>query len=218
MSSRAMAKELIGKANVMEAKRSNDTIRLWESYRDQATLWRAIALLQIPATCAAIIFSIYIWSARNITLNVPAKPLPGTYAVQEIPDTEFIDTATDFLNLIATYQYRVARRQFEEASKMLYDQVLAKFNEDILGAELRTIESTNRTQVFYIDPLKTAVDRSSDGLVTVSMIGDRQKIIAGQEVPLVKTKFIVTLRTLPRNKLNPYGITISDYTFENVER
>ncbi|MBX7139292.1 MAG: hypothetical protein K1X83_15060 [Oligoflexia bacterium] len=215
---KAAAQKLVREAQLPEARRDSDTIRLWENYRDQATMWRSIALLQIPATAIALIFALTMWNTRSITLNVPPKPLPGLYAAQDIPDTEFIDSATDFLNLIASYQYNVARRQFEEAAKMLQEPLLSKFKESMLETELRTVESTNRTQLFFVDPTTVKVERPSGTEVIVSLLGDRQKIIAGKEVPLVKSRYTVSLTTIPRNKLNPYGITITDFSFENVEK
>ncbi|MBX7139427.1 MAG: hypothetical protein K1X83_15775 [Oligoflexia bacterium] len=214
---KATAQKLVRDSQLADARQDGDTIRLWESHRDQATMWRSIALLQIPATAVALIFALVMWNTRSITLNVPAKPLPGIYAAQDIPDTEFLDSATDFLNLIASYQYNIARRQFEEAAKMLQEPLLSKFKENMLDIELRTIESTKRTQVFFVDPTTISIERPSSAEVTVSLMGDRQKIIAGKEVPLVKSRYTVTLTTIPRNKLNPYGITITDFGFENVE-
>src|SRR6185436_12529117 len=99
---------------------TNDTLRLWEGHREQATLWRAIALLQIPATVCALVFSMMIWGTRQITLNVPSKPLPGIYVAQDIPDSEFINVAQGYINLIGTYQPAIVRRQFEEARKMIW--------------------------------------------------------------------------------------------------
>ncbi|MCB0309843.1 MAG: hypothetical protein KDD42_01330 [Bdellovibrionales bacterium] len=214
----AVGKELLKQSSIVDARRESDTIRLWESYRDQATLWRALALLQIPATCIAIIFAIVLWNTRSIVLNVPAKPLPGKYAAQDIPDTEFINIATDFLNLVASYQHNVARRQFEAAAQMLSEPLLSRFVENGLGTELKTIESTNRTQVFFVDPLKTEILRDNDREITIIMMGDRLKIVAGRELPLEKTKFSITMTTIPRNKLNPYGIVITDYGFSKVEK
>ncbi len=216
MNARAAAKEIIKASSVIDSKRESDTIRLWESYRDQATLWRALSLLQVPATALAVLLAFYLWSTHKVMLNVPARPLPGIYAAQDIPDTEFIDTATEFLNLIASYQRNVAERQFNKASEMLKEPMLTTFLTEIMPAELQTIRNTNRTQLFFVDPTKSNVDRSQPGKVVVEMIGDRLKIVAGKELPLEKTKFILTLEIVPRNSLNPYGIVISDFLFENV--
>lgn len=209
-------KEVVNKADVIDARSTSDTIRLWENYREQATLWRAIALLQIPATLIAVIFALTMWLTRSITLNVPAKPLPGIYTAEEIPDSEFIDVSTDFVNLIATYQPFVARRNFMESRKMLVEPMLSKFDIDMLGSELKAIENTARTQVFIVDPSKTQLKR--DGrYVTVTFVGDRQKIIAGRELPIVDTSFEITMTTIPHNTFNKYGIVIVNSKVINNE-
>lgn len=216
---KAAAEKVIKQTGVMESRNSSDTIRLWENYRDQATLWRAISLLQIPATALALIFALIMWANRTTVLNVPRSPLPGMYSVKEIPDTEFIDVATDFLNLIASYQHNVARRQFQKASEMIQEPLLTRFRKEIAEDELRTIESTNRTQAFFVDPETISVKREEAlRQITVEMTGDRLKIVAGSELPLVKTRFSVTLTTTPRNKLNPFGIVVVGYSFEDVKR
>lgn len=209
--------ELLRDGNVIDSKSESDTIRLWESYRDQALLWRAISLFQIPATALAIILCIVLATTRSITLKVPAKPLPGVYAAQEVPDAEFANVATDFVNLITSYQPNVARRQYEYASQMVIEPFLSKFRTDFLNFELKAIETTNRTQFYFIDPLQTKVARV-EKTVVVTFFGDRLKIVAGQELPLVQTKFEVTLSMMPRNPLNPYGIMVSNFVAEDIKK
>src|SRR5690606_19183921 len=113
-------------------RNETDTIRLWENYRDQALLWRAIALLQIPSTLILTIFAFYLWGSTEITLNVPAKPLPGLYSAFEIPDAEFFNVATSYVNLVATYQPAVARRQFVKAREMLKEPMLEIFDREMM--------------------------------------------------------------------------------------
>lgn len=205
-------KQLIDETNLSASRSQSDTIRLWENYRDQATMWRSLALLQIPATMIAILFALLMWSTREVTLEVPSKPLPGVYAAQDIPDTEFINSANEYVNLVATYNPLVARRQFEAARAMLKEPLITKFKDEMIDIELRAIESTSRTQVFFLDPLKTKIERFGNE-VKISLTGDRWKSIAGQEVPMVTSRYIVTMTTLPRNALNPYGIVISNVEF-----
>lgn len=209
------AKGVIKDSELIDSRGETDTIRLWESYRDQALLWRALAILQIPATFVMAVFSLYIWSTREVILNVPRNPLPGLYAAQEIPDSAFIDVTTNFLNLIATYQPAVARRQFMKARESLKEPMLETFDREMVGTELKAIENTNRTQLFFVDPTKTKVERD-DTHVQVTMIGDRLKIVAGKQLPVVITKFTVSMTLIPRNDLNPYGIVIDNVTSQNV--
>jgi hypothetical protein len=213
--SNQIAKEIVKNSAVIDSRGETDTIRLWENYRDQALLWRSIALLQIPTTLVISIFAFAIWNGSEIILNIPRNPLPGLYAAQEIPDTEFIDMATNFINLTATYQPAVARRQFLKARETLKEPMLETFDREMVGTELKAIENTNRTQLFFTDPTKTTVERV-DSHVLVTMTGDRLKIVAGRQLPVTLTKFKVSMTTIPRNDLNPYGIVIDSVIFENV--
>lgn len=205
--------DLLKDSSVPGIKGETDTIRLWEAYKDQASLWRAIALLQIPATAIALIFAMVMWSSRSITLNVPAKPLPGTYAVSDLRDNEFIDIATNFVNLISTYQPKVARRQFEKASEMLTEPILSYFSTAVLIDEVKAIETTGRTQIFFADPTKTTVRREGKNVI-VNFAGDRTKIIGGRDSPPTPASYEITMTTIPRNSLNPYGIVISNAVFD----
>ena len=214
---KAKIQGLLKDSIVGDARGETDTIKLWESYKDMAILWRALALLQIPATAMALIFAFTMWNSRSITLKVPAKPLPGIYAAQEIPDSEFVDAATEFVNLIGSYQPIVARRQFAKAQEVTVEPFLTKFKEQLMDFELSAIEKTNRTQLYFIDPSKTVINRRERS-VEVVFEGDRMKIVAGQELPLVHTRFTVTLTTVPRHSLNPYGIVVSGFAPEDIVR
>jgi hypothetical protein len=210
-----IAEQIIRDSNVIDSRGETDTIRLWENYRDQALLWRAIALLQIPTSFVLAIFAFYLWGNSSITLNVPKNPLPGLYAAQEIPDTEFISVATNYINLIASYQPAVAQRQFEKARELLKEPMLANFDKEMINIELKAITNTSRTQLFFVDPVKTTVTRQ-DNYVTVTMTGERLKLVAGKQLPVMLTKYTVVMTTIPRNDLNPYGIVIENGMIENV--
>jgi hypothetical protein len=188
---------------------------VWESYREQAGMWRAIALLQIPVTGIALVFALVTWVNRKTILNVPPKPLPGMYQAQDIPDSEFVDSATNFINLIATYQHAIARRQFSRARELLINPLLERFDNDFMMTELKTIETTSRSQVFFVDPSQTRLERQGSSVV-ITMVGDRMKVVAGRELEPVQTKYVVTLRTIPRTDINPYGIVVQDLSYDNV--
>ena len=208
--------QLLNEGNVSDVRGESDTLKLWESYKQQAFLWRAIALLQIPATSLSILLALVLWGTRSITLKVPGKPLPGIYAAQEVPDTEFINFATEFLNLVTSYQPNVASRQFERAAMMVQEPFLTRFQRDFISLELKAIESTSRTQFFFADPEGIKITREEKNVI-IAYPGERLKIVAGQELPLVKTKFIVTLSTVARNQLNPYGLAVIDFAVEEVK-
>ncbi|MFM1848936.1 MAG: hypothetical protein RL417_2410 [Pseudomonadota bacterium] len=210
------AQKLLKDASVIDARKESDTLRLWESYRDQAMLWRALALIQIPTTAIIALLCFTLYANRKIELKVPAKPLPGVYTAQEIPDSEFIDVATNFINLIATYQPAVARRQFSHARQILQEPMLERFNREMMVTELKTIESTSRTQIFFVDPTKTRIFREGN-TVEITLTGERMKMVAGRQLPAVTTTFSIAMTTIPRNELNPYGIVINNVAFDNID-
>ncbi len=213
---RKFVKDTVKDAGFMDARQETDTIRLWENYKDQALLWRSLALLQVPTTLLALIFSMVLWHTRKVSLNVPREPLPGVYSATELPDAKFIEAATEFINLIATYTPATALPQFRKAKEMVREPLLSKFDIDMLGTELKAIQNTSRVQVFFMDPLKTQTERPNPNEVYVKLEGTRLKIVGGKELPTAPTAFIVTLTTLPRNSLNPYGIVVSNVRFETV--
>ena len=206
-------REVVGDTRLNATRSESDTIRLWENYKDQALLWRSLSLIQFPMTCAALIFALVMWSTRVINLTVPSKPEPGIHVAQDIPDTEFVNAANTYVNLVATYQPITARNQFTVAASMLKEPVYTKFKEEMMGAELGAIESTARTQVFFTDPLRTKVTRNGSEVV-VSLVGERWKVIAGSPLPTVTSRFTITMSTIPRNPLNPYGIVITGVSFK----
>lgn len=211
-----IARQVKSDTSIIDARGETDTIRLWENHRDQAILWRGVALMQIPTTVLALFLAVSLFFGQKVVLNVPAKPLPGYYEAQEIPDTEFIEYAQDYVNLIASYQPAVARRQFQRARSLVLEPMLARYDEEMLGHELKAIEQTNRTQVFFVDPNTVEIDRPNNKEVLVQFVGDRLKMVAGQELPLERTRYRVTLTTIPRNSLNPYGIMITNVSTENL--
>ena len=207
-------RDVVADTRLNATRSQSDTIRLWENYKDQALLWRSLTLIQFPATFAALIFATVMWSTRVVNLTVPSKPEPGIHVAQDIPDTEFINAANTYVNLVATYQPVTARSQFSVARSMLKEPVYTKFNEEMMGAELGAIESTSRTQVFFTDPLRTKVTRNGNE-VTVSLVGERWKVIAGSPLPTITSRFTIAMSTIPRNPLNPYGIVITGVSFKS---
>lgn len=213
----AVASKIVQDSGLVHNRAETDTLKIWESYREQAALWRSLTMLQFPTTLLLVLLCLVMWYNKDITLHVPAKPLPGIYAAHEIPDTEFINVATDLLGLTATYRPHMARAQFMKAQDQLTEPFLSKFKREIVDVDLRAIEQTSRTQVFYADPIKTSVDRSVRGEVRVSVEGDRVKYIAGNERPTEHVRFSITMMMLPKNPLNPYGIVIKDMSTEDLD-
>ncbi|MCB0328493.1 MAG: hypothetical protein KDD70_02485 [Bdellovibrionales bacterium] len=198
-----------------ESKGEADTFRLWESYREQANLWRIIAVLQLFGSFLLICFIFYLYSTRTVTLHVPRQPLPGQYSINEIPEAALIEAATEVVNLIATYQPHIAEKQFRSALELLEEPALTIFKEKMLGVELNAIRSTSRSQVLWVDPSRNKIEPMPDG-IRVSLTGERQKFIAGKQVPPTFTRYSITFVTRPRNRINQYGLVATKIEVENV--
>lgn len=214
---RESSKKVLNSANISEYKKGDDTIRIWEGYKQQAYTWRALSLIQLLATTAVSILCIIIWQTRSITLNVPQRPVPGQYNTQEIPDADFIEAANSFVSLIATFQPYTCDEQFKRAASLIHHQFIERFTEEFLGSELKAIKQTNLAQAYYIDPSKTTVERFSNNSVKVTFYGTRHKYISGKELEPVGSKYDILLTTLPRNDINPLGIVVYNVSLEKTD-
>ena len=190
-----------------------DTIKLWEGYREQAYLWRALSLLQLPATALSILAALVMYFFADTIIEVPERPQPGFYSIKQLPDSQFINQAMSVVNLIATYQPAVARRQFKTARKYLWEPALTEFEEKMMGSELKTIEETKRSQMFFLNPRLIKVDRYPEvdgGVVVVRIPGLRLKLIGDKPLPAEEMVYYVKMTTIPRNVHNEYGIVVFD--------
>ena len=188
-----------------------DTVRLWERYRDQALLWRALALIQIPSTFVAVAAALIMYFFADTVIEVPEKPEPGMYSVKQLPDAEFISTATRVVNSIATYQPETARIQFTETRKMLWQPALAKFDEEMMQKEIQAIEETRRSQLFFVNQSLVRVNRFPErDYVEVRLAGVRHKLIGTNQLKPEQMVYFVRMTTIPKNPHNEYGIVVFD--------
>lgn len=209
-------RNVLNNTNVKEHKRGDDTIKIWEGYRQQAIMWRSLSIIQLLATTAISILCIILWQTRSITLKVPQRPVPGQYNTQEIPDADFVEAANSFVNLIATFQPYTSEQQFKRAASLIHSNLLERFTEEFLVNELKAINATSLSQAYFIDPSKTSIERFANNTVKVTFYGTRHKYIGGREIEPVKSKYEVMLTTLPRNDLNPLGIVVADVNMETT--
>lgn len=220
----AMSKEKINlKTDLKQLERvagraGSDTIRLWEGYREQAYLWRALALLQMPSTALSIAAALIMYFYADTIIEVPERPAPGYYSVKQLPDSHFINASTSVINLIATYQPAIARRQFKTARKYLWEPALTEFEETMMGPEIRAIEETKRSQMFFINPRLIKVERFPElDMVVVRVPGVRQKLIGNKALPADQMVYYVKMTTVPRNIHNEYGIVVVDIRLRRAD-
>lgn len=195
-----------------------DTIRLWEGYREQAYLWRALSLLQMPATALSIAAALVMYFFADTIIEVPERPQPGYYSVKQLPDSQFIDAAMAVINLTATYQPAVARRQFKTARKYLWEPALTEFEDTMMTKEIQAIEETKRSQIFFVNPRLINVERYPElERVVIRIPGIRQKLIGSKPLPPDEMAYYVTMTTIPRNVSNEYGIVVVDIHLRRVD-
>lgn len=193
------------------ARGKGDTIRLWESYRDQAHFWRAFSLIQLPLSALCVALALVIYSTADTIVEVPAKPQPGNYSVKELPDSEFVAVAQEVVNLISTYQYTNAAEQFASVRKYLWEPALSIFEQRMMLEELKAITDTKRLQIFMVDKNQIKVQRfPEEQKIVVHLPGTRYKLINTREVPAERLLYHLTMMTIPRNASNEYGIVIVD--------
>ena len=213
----AIKDSIIGQLDRVGGRAGTDTIRLWESYREQAYLWRALALLQMPATCTAIVFAVVIYFTADTIVEVPDLPQPGFYSVKKLPDRQFIDMGTQVVNLISTYQPAVADSQFNTARKYLWEPALTAFDQTMMTLELRAIKETTRTQVLFVDDNLVNIERfPAQDYVVVRIPGTRQKLIGNKPLAPEQVVYYIKMTTIPRNVHNKYGIVVTDIRLRKV--
>lgn len=195
----------------VDGRAGADTIRLWEHYRDHAYMWRSLALWQFPCTMLALGAAVMMFFMADTVIEVPEKPQPGHYSIKQLPDAEFIDVATKVVNLMTTYQPHNAREQFYATRKFLWEPALSEFENAMVKEQLRIIEETSRSQIFFIDTKQIKIERYSEfDKVVVRVPGVRQKLIGQKPLPPDEMVYYIKMTTIPRNIHNQYGIVVVD--------
>ena len=211
-------KKQIEKLDKVEGRAGADTIRLWEGYKEQAVLWRTIALLQIPTTFLAILAALILWLYADTVIEVPPKPHPGFYSVKELPDSAFINVAQEVVNLIATYQPERILLQYNTARKYLWEPALSNMQQ-YMNTEIPTTIDMKRSQLFLIVPSLTKVQRDDEGgVIVVSLQGTRHKLIGTKALDPEDYIYDIEMKTIPRNMSNEYGIVVTGIRIRAAEK
>ena len=194
----------------VDGRAGADTFRLWESYKEQAFLWRIVALFQLPITFVAVIFGLVTYFTADIVIEPPETPQPGMYSVKQLPDSEFLKVATDVVNLIATYQPNTAERQFRKAREYLWEPALSEFENVFIKNNVRVVNEQSRSQAFLINYDLINVRRyPSLDMVIVRIPGTRLSLI-GRKPLDDEIAFYLKMTTIPRSAYNPSGIIVFD--------
>ena len=203
---------------IVDGRSRDDSVRVWDRYRDMAFFWRTVALLQVPLCIGLLIAMISMYFSADTIVEVPERPQPGHYSVRKLPDSEFINVATEVSNLVTTFTPATADRQFKAARKYLWEPALTQFEQDKIATELRMIQETSRSQLFFIDIKQIKVERDPRrDVVVVTLPGTRQKLIGNRALDPDEMVVLVQLTTIPKNIYNEFGIVVTDIRFRSSD-
>ena len=210
-------KEQTDNLEQIEGRSGADTIRLWERFREQAIIWKFVALVQVPATFLALIGFLIVFVTADISIEPPENPQPGMYSVKYLPDSEFRKAATEVINLIATYQPATALVQFNRAREYLWEPALSEFEEVMMKREYMTIQNTHRSQVFLINDDLIRVQRfPARDIVVVRLPGTQQALIGnGKPLESKEVVYYIKMTTIPRSAYNESGLVVIDIRMKN---
>ena len=206
----ADAKESLATIENVDGRAGADTFRLWENYKEQALLWRIIAIAQLPIALTAIIFGLVVYLTSDIVIEPPETPQPGMYSVKQLPDSEFLKVATDVINLIATYHPYTAEKQFRKAREFLWEPALSEFEQAFIKKRVKEIDEGSRSQAFMINHDLVQVRRYPTlDMVIVRIPGTRLSLL-GRKPLDDEIAFYLKMTTIPKSAYNPSGIIIFD--------
>lgn len=200
-----------------EGRARFDTIRLWDSYRELAILWRAVTLIQMPIAAVALTLAIFFFVTADVVVEVPHRPDPGRYSVNKLPDSEFISVAVQFLNLVYTYQPYTAKKQFlNGARRYLWEPALTRFQEEHAEQELPAIKELSRSQIFYINSRQMRVMRTGNHVV-IYVPGTRHRLVGDTPLPPEDVAWWIKMKTIPHSIGNEFNIAIIDLRLESLK-
>jgi hypothetical protein len=132
-----------------------------------------------------------------------------------LPDTAFINVAQNIVNLLATYQPERIEEHYALARRFLWEPALTSIR-DFMRVEIPKIKTTRKSQIFYVNPRLTQVQRYAD-YTTVSLRGTRHKFIGKTHLEPDVLIYQVQMTTIPRNVSNEYGIVVTGITVLHPE-
>jgi len=178
---------------------------MWESYRDQAKMWRALTVFQLPVTALALVLLFLVYTTADTYIEVPERAQVGHYTINQLSDDEFVNFSVKLVKLITTFRSGAARGQFEEARQYLWEPGLSDFVKNWIEGALPRYEYTDRAQFFFIEPRLIKVKREQDRVI-VRVPGVEQYAIGGIINSSEEKVYYVALQTVPRTVKNDLGI------------
>ena len=192
------------------AAKAEELLRMVDRYKVQGHFWRFLSLLQFPIILALTFYFVSRYLSADTLVKVPEPPVPGETAQDKIPDKEYLNTATNVINLIGTYQPTTARDQFESARDFFLDSAVKSFDETQLDSELITAEESDISQ--QLDVYSSKISRESKGAAQVCLSGVRQKIVERTPLPQQSVTYCFSFVLDEPFEGSPFGIAVNGFT------
>lgn len=196
-----------------EFQKEKDLNKVTAAYKMQSYFWRWVSLFQIPFLFFLLLFFLNLYISRDTIINVPDRPFEGYKEVSQLSDSEFINFAQDFFNLVGTFQPTIAEKQFETASTFLVGQKREEFKRDFLQTKLVEVRETSRTEELILEKENIALTRGPSGSNYVDIVasGYRRILIKQEELRPENAQIFIRIETSKDIENNQYGLYISDY-------
>lgn len=192
-----------------------DTLRVWDRYKLETVFWRRVSLIQpaiLVVACALMFYSVY---SAEIRLIVPQEPMEGYYSSVSLPDSIFEQVAEEITNLLGTFTPGNIAKQYDQVKYFLWEPALTAWQAEI-RRQVKSSQSTSKTQLFLKDPLLTQVGRSSNGeFAIVRVEGVRYRYYGTTRYTPLNQTYTYYMRRVPRSKFNPYGVVVFRFSVES---
>lgn len=200
-----------------EGRELNDTIRVWDRFKEEAHYWRAFLLIQICTITVSLLVAISLFFEADAVIEVPEVPSPGIYSAKQLPDSEFIGMATRFVNLIATYQPYTASKQFITAERWLWEPAFSEFEKYYVKGFLKSVKEMSQSAIFQINSRQVMLERHGSTVV-VKIPGNSQQLLGSRPLPPEYVVYWLRMTTIPENINNQFGLVIIDLKIERKKR
>lgn len=149
-------------------------------------------------------------AAQEVT-TPPTIPQPNPTAETAVTDQDYVDVATDAVELLATFDSASAEPKFRRLQTMMTGPAKASLMDSLLTGELPVIQSTRRVQKFILNKEKTAIEHFPDlNDTVVRLSGTRSQWIELKPQPPEELTYHVNLEAEPAESGKKPRIFVKD--------
>jgi len=178
-----------------------------DSFHEQGRLWRLLSVYFAPGTFLSLVAAFFMLIYSVDRQPVELRPAPSIVDVKEVPDDRFFAVADEVVGLLNSYHYSRADAQFNLAKTFLWEPALSQFIKNN-ESEVPKILSLRRSQFFDSTGFPKLPKRANEEFA-VAVAGKLQTWIGAQEPTEELLQIKLTMITVPRNAINPWGIVVT---------